>query len=129
MSSNCDVNPKACQAESKHCECYYQPDVDIYEQEDSIVLFADLPGAAPETIEVDYHDGELSIQAEVKPRQETNTAFLRREYGIGNYRRAFRITEPVDTEQISAEFTNGVLTVQLPKVQAAKPRRIAVSSN
>ncbi len=129
MSRNCDVEPKACQAEPNRCECYYQPDVDIYKQEDAIVLLADLPGAAPETIEVDYHDGELSIQAEVKPRQETDTAMLRREYGIGNYRRAFRITEPVDAEQISAEFTHGVLTVQLPKVQAAKPRRIAVSSN
>lgn len=129
MSSTCDVDPKACQATPNQCECYYQPDVDIYEQENAIVLLADLPGASPETIEVDYHDGELSIQAGVKPRQETNTALLRREYGIGNYQRAFRITEAVDTEQISAEFTNGVLTVQLPKVQAAKSRRIAVNSN
>ncbi len=66
MSDRCATaqgNPGA-----KRCECQYRPNVDVFEKEDEIVILADLPGATPDSIEVDYDDGELSIRAQVESR-------------------------------------------------------------
>ena len=122
-------NNQNCATDNRHCECHYQPNVDIFEQADEIVILADLPGTMPDSIELDYEDGELSIKAPVEPRQGADTKFLVREYGIGDYQRTFRVSEVVDAERISASYTDGVLTVHLPKVQASKPRRVDISSN
>ena len=111
------------------CECHYRPNVDIFERADEIVILADLPGASSESIEVDFEEGELSIKAHVEPRQGADTRFLVREYGTGDYQRKFRVSEVVDAERISASFTNGVLSVRLPKVEAPKPRRVAINPN
>ncbi len=129
MSDNCATNPQSCQSERPRCERHYRPNVDVFEQADKIVIRADLPGASQESIEVDYEEGELSIRACVEPRQEAETRFLVREYGTGDYRRTFRVSEVVDAEQICAGYTEGVLTVHLPKVQTAKPRRVTINSN
>lgn len=129
MSDSCATNTQCSQTEQQQCECHYRPNVDIFEQADEIVILADLPGASPDSIEVDYEDGELSIKAPVETRQDADTQFLVREYGTGDYRRKFRISEVVDAERINATYTNGVLTVRLPKVQAAKPRRVAINPN
>ena len=122
MSDNCAAPPR-------NCECQYHPNVDILEQADEIVILVDLPGASEETTELDFEDGLLSIKAGVQARQEPETKFLVREYGTGDYQRKFRVSEVIDTEQISATYTDGVLTVHLPKVQAAKPRRVTINSN
>lgn len=129
MSDNCANSPQSCEAEARKCECHYQPNVDIFEQADEIVLLADLPGAAPDAIELDFEDGELSIKAHVEPRQDAETGFLVHEYGTGDYTRKFRVSEVVDAEQIKASYTDGVLAVHLPKTQAAKPRRVAINTN
>lgn len=129
MPDNCTTNPQSCESEVRKCECHYQPNVDIFEQDDEIVLLADLPGVSPETIELDFEDGELSIKAHVESRQDADTKFLVREYGTGDYRRKFRVSEVVDAEQIKASYTDGVLAVHLPKTQAAKPRRVAINTN
>ncbi len=122
MSDNCGASPQS-------CECRYHPNVDIFEQADEIVILADLPGASPETIELDFEDGQLSIKAGVQSRQDRETRYLVREYGTGDYHRKFRVSEVVDTEQLSASYTDGVLAVHLPKVQAAKPRRVTINPN
>lgn len=129
MANQCTPNTPCCESEVQKRECHYRPNVDIFEQADEIVMLADLPGATPESIEVDYEDGELAIKAHVEPRQEADTRFLVREYGTGDYRRKFRVNETVDAERINASFVDGVLTVRLPKVQAAKPRRVAINPN
>lgn len=129
MSERCATNPQSSGTEHRRCTCHYQPNVDIYEQPDELVILADLPGASPDSIEIDYEENELSLKARVDSRQEAGTRFLVREYGVGDYHRRFRIGEAVDTERIAASYTDGVLTVRLPKVQAAKPRRVAVHSD
>jgi HSP20 family protein len=129
MPDSCAANPQNCESERRQCECHYQPNVDIYEQADEIVILADLPGAASDTIELDFEEGELSIKARVESRQDPETSFLVREYGTGDYRRKFRVSEVVDGEQISASYNDGVLAVHLPKVQAAKPRRVVINPN
>jgi len=107
---------------------YYRPNVDIYEQADELVVLADVPGAKNDQIDIQFEDGSLTIHARVARRQQTETEFVRREYGIGDFYRTFRVSEQVDPARISAEYAAGVLTLHLPKVEAVKPRKIRVKA-
>ena len=93
-----------------------------------MVVLADVPGAAPEDIDVDFEDGTLTLHAKVGPRQDRDTEFLVREYDVGDYYRTFHVSETIDAGAISAECADGVLTLHLPKAEAAKPRKITVKS-
>ncbi|SHE96561.1 HSP20 family protein [Atopostipes suicloacalis DSM 15692] len=93
--------------------------VDIKENEDAYTVEADLPGLAKEDIELDYKNDVLSIRAQ----QETSTEekddesnYIRRERSSRSYNRQFLIKD-VDEDNITAEFDNGVLKVQLPKTE------------
>jgi HSP20 family protein len=105
----------------------YTPRVDILETEDELVLYADMPGVKPEDVDINFENGELAVYGRCAPRQE-EANFLLQEYGVGDYYRAFSISEQIDSDKISAEMKNGVLTVHLPKSEAVKPRRISVKS-
>ena len=107
----------------------YRPNVDIIERPDDLLVVADVPGATAEDIDVRYEQGDLTLEARVEPRQSPDTNYLSREYGIGAFRRVFRLSETIDAGRISAEVSNGVLTLHLPKAQSAKPRQIKVKSN
>jgi HSP20 family protein len=106
----------------------YRPNVDIVEKADELLLVADMPGTRGEEIDVRYEDGQLSIRAPVIGRQADDVRFLLREYGVGDYFRTFRVSEQIDASRIAAGYADGVLTLHLPKVEAAKPRKIAVNS-
>lgn len=106
----------------------YSPRFDIWENDDELILYGDLPGVTPENLDIHFENRELTIHGKVEPRHaEIN--FLYGEYGIGDYYRTFTIGENIDGEKISAELSNGVLTLHLPKTEAVKPRRIEVKSN
>jgi len=104
----------------------YSPHVDICDACDQVTLYADLPGAKPEEIDIHYEDGVLSLHAPVPPR-ELPGRMLRQEYGVGDYRRSFRLGEGFDPSQISAEARHGVLTIHVPRLAAVRPRKITVS--
>ncbi len=106
----------------------YRPNVDILEQNDELLVLADVPGAKGDTIDVKFEDGTLEIHAEVAPRQGDEQGYFLHEYGVGDYYRSFRISETIDAGKISAEYGDGVLTLHLPKTEAVKPRKIAVSA-
>ena len=102
-----------------------RPRVDILETEQELVLLADLPGVRPSDVDVRFENGELTIHG----RRAPSNAGKRRalwEYEPAHYHRAFRLSEDVAADRIEAELKNGVLTVRLPKAEAAKPRRINV---
>ncbi len=105
----------------------YAPRVDILETENDIVLYADMPGCKPEDINLEFENGQLQIFGRCQPRQE-GTEYLLQEYGVGNYYRSFTINEQIDPNRISATYKQGVLTVQLAKSEAAKPKRISVKA-
>src|SRR5687768_3152630 len=87
----------------------YTPRCDIFETQDELVLFADLPGVRPEDVDVRYENGELVIEGRCEPRQD-GVDYLGCEYGVGDYYRAFTISEAIDSGKISAELKQGVLT-------------------
>jgi HSP20 family molecular chaperone IbpA len=88
-------------------------------------MVADVPGAGVGRIDVGFDDGVLTVHAAVPPRPLPGRA-VRQEYGIGDYRRSFRIGEGFDASLISAECRQGVLTIRVPRLAAVRPRKIAV---
>ena len=104
---------------------YFTPLVDIYETEQELLLYADLPGARPEDVDLRYEQGELVLHGRVEPRHPERN-FLLAEYEVGDFYRAFSIAETIDGSRIEAEFKNGVLIVHLPKMEAVRPRKISV---
>lgn len=116
-------------AERTRCGRCYRPDVDILETADELIVRADVPGARGEEIDVNFEDGMLTIHAPVEPRQDEAAEFVVREYGVGDYYRTFQVSETIAADKISAEYAEGVLTLHLPKIEAAKPRKIAVKTH
>ena len=103
----------------------FTPRVDIMETEEESLLLADLPGVKPEEVDVRFDNGELIIDGRCAPRHE-GANYLLSEYGVGDFYRAFSISEHIDWQRISAELKDGVLTVHLPKAETAKPKKITV---
>ena len=103
----------------------YSPRFDIWENDDEMILYGDLPGVMPEGLDVHFENPVLTIHGKVSQRHN-DIKFLHGEYGIGDFHRTFTVGEAIDTERISAELQNGVLTVHLPKSEQVKPRRIDV---
>ena len=107
----------------------FVPDVDIYETPDSLWLRADMPGVDEQSIEISVNDGVLSVQGQVAVKDYENLAPIYTEYNVGNYARRFTLANTIDAERISARMKNGVLELELPKAEKAKPQRIAISTN
>lgn len=103
----------------------YQPNVDVCDRGTEVRLFCDLPGARAESIDVAFEDGVLTVHAQVPPRQLPGRSLVQ-EYGIGDYRRSFRLGEGFDASQISAAYRRGVLTIHVPRLAAVRPRKIEV---
>jgi HSP20 family molecular chaperone IbpA len=102
------------------------PSVDIYENEDEILLHADMPGVVKENISVDIDNGTLSISGVRK--LETKGAATYEEFSDIEYVRSFSVPQTIDVERVEAELKNGVLKLHLPKSEAAKPRQIEIKT-
>jgi HSP20 family protein len=105
----------------------YVPDVDIYETQDSLLLWADMPGVDENSIEIQVADNVLSVEGRVTLAEYDSLAPVYTEYNVGNYARRFSLSNQIDVEHIKARMTNGVLELILPKAERAKPKRITVS--
>ena len=103
----------------------YRPNVDVRDRGDEVVFVADMPGAKADSIDVRYDDGVLTLHAAVAPRELPGRT-IRQEYGIGDYRRSFRLGEGFDASRIEAAYRQGVLTVRVPRLAAVLPRRVEV---
>jgi HSP20 family protein len=105
---------------------WFTPLVDVAETPEAFLMQADIPGAKAESVDVSFDRGNLILQAEIEPRHSNEGKFLLREYGVGYYYRSFTLDTPIDADGIRAEMRDGVLSLYIPKSEAAKPRKIAV---
>jgi len=114
-------------AERTQCGRMYVPIVDIIEKPDELLVMADVSGARAEDIEIQFERGVLTIDAHVNPRRdESQTRYLLREYGVGDFSRRFEVDDKIDASRIAADAKNGVLTLHLPKADESRPRKIKV---
>ena len=105
----------------------WRPVVDIYENEDTVVVKAELPGVEKEDLKVDLKDGVLTLSGERSHEKEVKEEnYYRKERAFGSFHRSFRVPEGIDPDKINAEFKDGVLKVEIPKPEEKKPKKIAV---
>ena len=110
--------------ETRSNERYIRPAVNIIEDEEGLVLTADIPGASKESLDVNVEKGILTISAPAQHTVPGTSAY--REFELANYYRQFSIPESLDHEKTHADYVNGILTLRIPKAEVAKPKRIAV---
>jgi HSP20 family protein len=105
----------------------WTPSVDIKEQENDFVIYADIPGVDPKDIEIQMEDGVLTIKGErVTNNAESEDDYKRVERSNGGFYRRFSLPESADAENIKAKSNFGVLELTIPKTEKVKPRRITV---
>jgi len=103
------------------------PTMDIVEQENEIVVSAELPGLRKEDIKITFEKNILTLSSEQKPAEVSEKAtVLLKEIRNSNFNRSVKFEYEIDATKISAEMNNGVLTITLPKAEEAKPKQIEV---
>jgi HSP20 family molecular chaperone IbpA len=107
----------------------FSPDVDIFETEKEITILADMPGVKSNNLSIDLRENILTLDGEVQAPEATGEVDTFREYRTGKYYRQFNLSEVIDQAKIEAEMKEGVLRLKLPKVEAAKPRKISVKAS
>jgi HSP20 family protein len=103
--------------------------VDLWETKDAYELRADLPGVAPDELEINATSDSISISGEVKGQADVSQdGWLRQERRVGKFQRAFSFPVAIDPAKVEATFENGVLHLVLPKAESTKPHTIKVNS-
>ncbi len=111
----------------RHSGTAFRPDVDIYASEDEVVFTVDLPGVAKGDVSIEVDEtNTLSIRAKNSHKEPENPVI--RQYRVGDYYRAFQISEDYDKDRINAAMENGLLEISIPKKESAKPRRIEITA-
>ncbi len=107
----------------------WSPNVDIFEAENELVLKAELPGIAPEAVELHLEKNVLTIKGERRFESEDNKDnYHRIERAYGSFSRSFSLPTTIEEGKIKADFKDGLLTVTLPKQEQVKPRQIKIAS-
>jgi len=124
--SNCLIkNGSPAPAESEDRSVTVAPRVDILETESEFLLVADLPGVKSDDVDLRFENGELTLHGS-RPAPFTGKGMAHCDHPARDYQRTFTVSDSIQADTIAAEMKNGVLTVRLPKVEAVKPRKIAV---
>lgn len=105
---------------------FVTPDVNIYEAKDGYVLEAEMPGVSKDGLEITLEGHEITITGRQTDEVVSGEALFRERHGA-DYRRVFELDPAIDTARIVARMNQGVLHLSLPKSEAVKPRKIAVS--
>jgi HSP20 family protein len=104
----------------------YSPAVDIFEQESAITVLADMPGVKAQDLEIDLRENVLTLRGRVRPPETEGAGYVLREYEPGTFLRQFTLGSAIEQSKIDAKLTDGVLRLELPKAEKARPRQIAV---
>lgn len=105
---------------------YFVPNTDIYETPESLILVMEMPGVEKSQIEVNIDDDVLEVEGRIEFGKYRDMQPVYTEYNVGHFTRKFSLSNRVDRERISAEVNDGVLTLNLPKVEPAKARKIEI---
>jgi HSP20 family protein len=105
---------------------FYVPSTDVYETDEAMAVVMEMPGVGRKDVEVSLENGVLSVEGKIDFSKYDGMEPVYTEYNIGHYTRSFTLGDMVDQGKISAHFEDGVLTLTLPKIAEAKPRRIAI---
>ncbi len=107
----------------------FTPPIDIFETAEGLVLQADLPGVAPDSLELQIQDNKLSLYGRVTSTLPAESRLIHQEYQVGHFLRSFILSDEVDHEHISAKLNQGVLEVVLPRLPKPEPRRIRIQTD
>jgi len=106
----------------------WNPNVDISETEDAFEVVAEIPGMSKKDIKISIRENVLTLTGEKKQEEKTDKKnFHRVERMYGQFQRSFRLPNTVKSEDIKAEYKNGVLNITIPKAEEVKPKEITVS--
>ena len=106
----------------------YTPAVDIIKRQDDIEVVADMPGVDEKTLDVTVEKNILTVFGKVVQEEPENVKLTASEYGVGDYKRAFAISDEIDRSRISASVRNGILRITLPKAEEVKTRKVQVTA-
>lgn len=104
------------------------PVINVWEAGDELFAEAEVPGLKSEDLDISVVGNELTIKGQRPELEQEGTAYHRRERGVGPFTRTLRLPVEIDGDRVEATLANGVLTIKLPKAEAAKPRKIQVNS-
>jgi HSP20 family protein len=107
---------------------WFIPATDVYETPEEVMLIMDMPGVCFDCAHLNIVEDELIITGHVTHGEDDDDYVLYREYDVGHYHRHFGLPEMIDIDKIEARMADGVLTVTMPKVEQAKPRRIPIKA-
>ncbi len=105
----------------------YTPAVDIYENDDEFLIYADMPGVAQENITVNVDNGTMIVSG--KRKLNSKGAASWQEFGDVEFRRSFSVPRTINVDTANARLNNGTLCLHLPKTEAAKPRQIEIKAS
>lgn len=121
-------NDQITRGESEGAAKTWAPVVDILEDENDLIVRAELPGINREDIDVEVTSESLTIRGERKLDDQSKEKYLRVERAYGPFQRSFSIGVPVQPDKIKAAYRDGVLEVTIPKAEAVKPKKIEINS-
>jgi len=107
----------------------YSPSVDIFENDSSITVLADMPGVRSQDLNIDLRENMLTLTGRVTPAENAKESDVLREYHPGTFYRQFALSDTIDRAKIDAKLTHGVLRLELPKIEKARPRQISVRTD
>lgn len=104
----------------------FLPALNVWEEGETLKVEVEIPGVKLEDVEVAFDKGELTIKGEKKVEIKESATLHRRERLAGSFTRTMTVPWEIKADEVSAELKDGILTVSLPKAEAAKPRKVAV---
>jgi len=107
----------------------YSPAVDIFEHETAITVLADMPGVKAQDLEIDLRENVLTLTGRVSSSEMEAPSYVLREYEPGTFIRQFSLGSAIEQSKIDAKLKDGVLRLELPKAEKARPRQIAVRAD
>jgi HSP20 family protein len=111
---------------------FFVPSLDVVERADAYVVSAELPGVDPATVDISFENNTLTLSGTKQPsvvaQEKDELRVYTAERLSGQFERAVRLPEYVEGDKIDATYSNGVLTITVPKAQAARARKITVST-